>query len=181
MIVTFRQTTGEFIYAYNYINKKLYSRTKWSSLYTLNSIVFWILLLVGIAFISGHYVDYGSTGVGELNKGFFIIAAAVIIFLIGSHMISKKVRSFIFDPNGLYLSQQTFKIEAEYLYQEMGENQYFYNWKYVKEIEKTNAYIFIFLDNAVALYIPLHAFENESQYESFYNMLKNQKQVYATL
>ncbi|MBN4078692.1 YcxB family protein [Gammaproteobacteria bacterium AH-315-C21] len=55
----------------------------------------------------------------------------------------------------------------------MGENKYRYLWKYVREVEKTESCIYVFLDRGADLYIPRHAFELEEKYGSFYEALNS--------
>ena len=173
MIVTFKQTTNDYLNAYKYISKKMNSRTRFGFLGTLISFTFGVLIVIGLVLIKEHYTKYGSIGDGELNKGLTVIAIGVGIYIIGAYIYTKKIQSLIFEKNGLYLSQQEFKIEKENLFHKMGSNKHYYKWKYVKEVEKTEGYVYIFIDNGVAIYIPLHAFKSDSECNSFYEALQN--------
>ncbi len=171
MIVNFKQTTKDYITASKYISKKLSLKTKWRYLGLFSTFSFGVLLVIGLVLIKEHYVLYPWFESSELNKGLITIAIGTSILIVGMFIYTKIYQSKMFSKDGLFLSNQEFKIEKEHLFQNMGGNKYYYQWKHIKEIEKTNNFIFLFIDNGVAIYIPHHAFENDDEYENFYNAL----------
>jgi len=167
MEVEFIQTTTDYYNAYKHICRRLNASTKWRYLATLSGVAFGVLFTIGLISIGKYYEKYSYLDSQELNNGLSAIAIGTIILIIGLKIYNMKVRPLIFEEKGLYLSPQKFKIEKDSLLQYLGENQYRYLWKYVKEVEKTSDYIFVFLDRGAALYIPRHAFESNEKYVSF--------------
>jgi predicted membrane channel-forming protein YqfA (hemolysin III family) len=175
MEIEFTQTASDYIKAYKHISKHLNASTKWRYLASLSGFVFGLLLVFGVISIAKFYEKYSFINSEELNFGLSAITIAVVILVVGIKIYNTKIRSLIFEENGLYKSPQKFKIKQEFLLQYMGDNQHRYQWKYVKEIEKTSEYIYLFLDRGAALYIPRHGFASNEKYQEFYEDL----QLYA--
>ena len=176
MEIEYKQTTTDYYNAYKHIGRRVNASTRWRYLATLSGGAFGLLIALGVISIGKYYEKYGYLESEELNFGLSAIAIGTIILIIGLKIYSLNVRPLIFEKNGLYLSPQTFRIEEECLLHHMGDNQYRYLWKYVKEVEKTENYIYVFLDRGAALYIPRHGFESNENYKSFYEALYSHAQ-----
>ena len=173
MEIEYKQTASDYYNAYKHISRRLNKSTKWRYLATFSGGIFGLLFALGVISIGKFYEKYSFIHSEELNYGLSAIAIGTVILIVGLKIYSSKVRPLIFEEDGLYLSPQKFEIHQDYLLQKMGENQYRYKWRYVKEVEKTKDYIYIFIDRGAALYIPRHGFESEEQYESFCEALNS--------
>lgn len=171
MEIEYKQTASDYYNAYKHISKRLNASTKWRYLATFSGGIFGLLLALGVISVGKFYEKYSFIESEELNFGLSAIAIGTIILIVGLKIYSSKVRPLIFEENGLYLSPQKFEIHQDYLLQSMGENQYRYQWKYVKEVEKTNEYIYLYIDRGAALYIPRHGFASDESYDAFYEAL----------
>ncbi len=171
MEVEYKQTTSDYYSAYRHISRRLNASTKWRYLATLSGGAFGLLLALGVISISKFYEKYRFLESEELDFGLSAIAVGTVILVIGLNVYNSKVKQLIFEENGLYLSPQKFQIEQESLLHSMGDNQYRYLWKYVKEVEKTQDCIYVFLDRGAALYIPRHGFDSDEKYNTFYDAL----------
>jgi len=171
MEIQFRQKVGDYYNAYKHISRRLNASTRWRYLAVFSGGAFGLLVTFGLISIAKHYEKYHYLESEELNYGLMLVLGAVVILIVGIAVYNKKIRPLIFEEGGLYLSTQKFKISNDCLIQYMGENEYKYQWKYVNDVEKTNKYIFIFLDRAAALYIPRHGFESAELYSAFYEKL----------
>jgi len=169
--IEYKQTASDYYNAYKHISRRLNASTKWRYLATLSGGIFGLFLALGVVSIAKFYEKYSFLESAELNFGLSAIAIGTAILIVGLKIYSSKVRPLIFEENGLYLSPQKFQIEQEFLLQSMGENKYRYLWRYVKEVEKTKEYIYLFLDRGAALYIPRHGFASDEEYDAFYEEL----------
>ena len=178
MEIEYKQTTSDYYNAYKHISRRLNASTKWRYLATISGGIFGLLLVLGVISIGKFYEKYSFIESEELNFGLSAIAIGTAVLIVGLKIYSSKVRSLIFEENGLYLSPQKFQIEENFLLQSLGENQYRYLWKYVKEVEKTKEYIYLFIDRGAALYIPRHAFSSDENYDAFYESLYSHAKQY---
>jgi len=173
MEIEYKQRISDYWNAYRHISKRLNASTRWRYLATFSSVAFGLLVTLGVIFIGKHYEKYQYLESEELNYGLMFVLVSIVVLFIGLATYNKKIRPLIFEEDGLYLSTQKFKISDDCLTQFMGDNEHKYQWKYVQDIEKTNEYIFIFLDRATALYIPRHALKSDEEYALFYEALKS--------
>lgn len=171
MKVELSQTHQDYYNAYQYISARLGKSTRWRYLAIGVGVFFGALFIIGSMSIWEHYEKYSYLQNAELTFGITLIVLAFIILFVGLKIYNLKVRPLIFEKDGLFLSKLSFHIESDYLVHFMSDNRYEYRWKNMQEVEKTESYIFIFLDRGVALYIPRHGFKSDQEYEVFYNEL----------
>lgn len=173
MEIEYVQRVGDYWNAYRYISKRLNFSTRWRYLATFSGVASGLLITLGAISIGKHYEKYPYLESEELNYGLILVLVSVVILITGLVLYNKKIRPLLFEEGGLYLSVQKFIIGDDCLTQYMGDNEHKYQWKYVQDVERTNEYIYIFLDRAVALYIPRHGFKSDEEYVSFYEALKS--------
>lgn len=176
MEIQYKQRVEDYYNAYKYISRRLNSTTRWRYLSTLSGGAFGLLVTLGVISIGKHYQKYKYFESEELNYGLAFLGIGVIVLIVGIWIYNKNIRPLIFEDDWLYLSLQKFIVNDECLVQKMGENEHKYQWQYVKSIEKTNEYIFVFIDRAAALYIPRHAFSSEQDYAAFHEALQSHVQ-----
>jgi len=167
MEIEYRQVTADYYNAYRHISKRLCATTKWRHLNTVAGVIFGLSLVTGVVSITKFYDKHPYLSKDDLNFGIWAIAIGTALVILSLRIFGSKVRPLIFESGGLFLSPQSFKIEETHLSHKMGESEHYYQWKYVKEIEQTPGYIFVFIDRGAALYIPRHGFESEEQYNEF--------------
>jgi len=151
MKVEFSQTHHDYYNAYQHISARVGKSTRWRYLATASGALFGFLLVIGAMSIFDHYEKYSYFENTELTFGLKLIVLAFVILIVGLKIYNVKVKPLIFEKGGLFLSQLSFQIENDYLVHFMADDRHEYRWENMKEIEKTEGYIFIFLDRGAAL------------------------------
>lgn len=171
MEIEYQQTAADFYTANKHVYSRLYASTRWRFVLLIAGIVMGFTFVWGTLSIGDFYEKYEVLGLENLTSGLIAITIGAISFTAGVLIYNAKVRPLIFEEGGLFLSPIKFIIREEHLLHTMGDNEHYYQWKYVKEVEKTKECIYIFIDRAAALYIPRHAFSSEEEYGAFFDEL----------
>ncbi len=173
MEIEFKQTTADYFNTSKYIGRYLSASTKFRYVMIVSVGFSLMLISFGTLLLLQHY-DTSTFVSKKLDNGLMMLVIGVTSLIIGFKLYSFRLSKLIFSENGIFLSTQKFKIEDNYLLLYMGANEFKYNWKTFKNIEKTDDYIYLFIDRGVALYIPRHGFQTIENYDDFYNAIKHQ-------
>lgn len=133
--------------------------------------VFGFSLALGLVAIGKFYEKYQFLDFYELTWGLGIMCLGFVVFIFGLRWYNGAIKRKIFNPDGLYQSLHSISLTDTHLLMTVRNNKYTYAFSDILNVEENAGYVFAFIDNGAALYIPSKAFASEEAKKNFVDEL----------
>jgi len=171
MEVQYRPNTSDYYAAQQHICRSVVRNSCSRFLPISLGGIFGICLAIGMLAILKFYDKYRFFHHYELNWGLGLIGLGFIAFIFGVRLYNRAIKSRMFNPDGLFQSTHTITIADDHLLVVVKNNEYTYSYRDILRVEDDLSYVYIFVDNGAAFYIPTKAFGTTEAKKSFINTL----------
>jgi hypothetical protein len=171
MEVQFQQSVNDYYAAQRYVCRKIVRGSYWRFVPGVLGGVFGFSLALGLVSIGKFYEKYQFLDFYELNWGLGIMCLGFVAFIFGLRWYNRAIKPKIFNPDGLYRSLHSISLTDTHLVMTVRNNKYTYAYSDILKVEEDAGYVFAFIDNGAALYIPSKAFVSEETKKDFINEL----------
>jgi hypothetical protein len=177
MEVVATHTANDYYAATRHITRRMFARSPSRYIASLLGGLYGFLLAVSAVLLAQFLERYAGPNRDVLS---FALAAVIIAFVIGvvfNYVYRALATRVLFRPSGYGTSPQRFKIEDDALVHSTRKSISRTAWSDIEAIEKTNDFIFAFLDRGLALYIARRAFSDQQAFDAFASELNAKVQA----
>ena len=171
MEVGFKQKAEDYMKAVHYVQSSAIQNSAFKYLPFFSIFIPMTFIVVGVMFVyrSAETYPYWKT-----EYAFWLILVGFILLFILLIVRSKISHRYLFLNDGVTLTTQHFSIESDFLVQRVKNSVTKIAWSDVLKIEENGTFIFVFIDAAVAVFIPYSAFSSSNEANEFL-LLLNEK------
>lgn len=173
MEVVYQPDTNDYFAAQKYICRSVLRTSYWRFVPNILGGIFGFSLTLGILVLLQAFDRPKSHVLSELNWGLGLIVIGFVVVYVGSRPYNRALRARMFNPHGLYCSQHKISLGNDHMVVSVKNNTYTYSFGDVLRVEDDLNYVYVFIDNGAAIYIPARAFSNTESKKSFINGLSN--------
>lgn len=169
MEVQYYADADDYIAAQKYVCRAIARNSYWRFVPSVLGGVFGLCFALGAVSISKFYEKYEFLKFYELNWAFGAILLAFIVLILGLRAYGRAIKARMFSPEGLFRSLHKVRLTEDCLVVSVKNNKYTYTYSDVIRVEDDPDYVYVFIDNGAALYIPAKAFESAATKKAFIN------------
>lgn len=173
MEVQYQPDTNDYYAAQQYICRSVARDSLWRFVPKVLGGIFGFCIAIGAVAIGKFYDKYEFLEFNELNWGLGIITLGFVSLVFGLRSYNRAIKPRMFNRGGLYQSPHTISLTNDNMLVTVKSNKYTYSYSDVLRIEDDNNYVYVFIDNGAALYIPAKSFQTAEAKKAFINELSN--------
>ncbi len=173
MEVQYQPDTNDYYAAQQYICRSVARDSLWRFVPKVLGGIFGFCIAIGAVAIGKFYDKYEFLDFNELNWGLGIIALGFISLVFGLRSYNQAIKPRMFNRDGLYQSPHKVSLTNDNMLVTVKDNKYTYSYGDVLRVEDDNNYVYVFIDNGAALYIPTKSFQTAEAKKAFINELSN--------
>lgn len=169
MEVQYQPDTSDYYATQRHICRSIARGSLWRFVPRVLGGFFGFCLALGAIAIGKFYDKYMYLDLNELNWGLGIIVVGFIVLIFGLRSYNRAIKPRMFDSEGLYQSPHKISLADDRMVVTVKNNEYTYSYGDVLRIEDDQNYVYVFIDNGAALYIPSKAFTSAEAKKEFIN------------
>lgn len=173
MEIKYQPDTNDYYAAQQYICRSLVRDSVWHFAPRICGGIFGLCLALGAVAIGKFYDKYKSLDFYELNWGLGTITLGFFCLIYGLHLYNRAIKLRTFNPGGLYQSPHNINLANDAMVVTVKKNRYTYSYDDVLKVDDDKNYVYIFIDNGAAFYIPVNSFENTETKKAFISELSS--------
>jgi hypothetical protein len=173
MEVQYQPETNDYYAAQQHICRSVARDSAWRFVPKVLGGIFGFCIALGAIAIGKFYDKYKFLDLYELNWGLGIIALGFIVLVFGLRSYNRAIKPRMFNPEGLYRSPHKISLANDNMVVTVKNNKYAYSYGDVLRVDDDQNYVYVFIDNGAALYIPAKTFKTAEAKKAFISELSN--------
>ena len=167
MEVQYQPDTHDYYVAQQYVSRSVVRGSYWRMVPKILGGIFGFCFALGAIAIVNFYNTSRLSNLYELTWGLALTAIGLVVLFFGSYMYNRVLKSRMFGPAGPYRSQHTIRLDSHHMVVTVNNNKYSYSYSGILRVDEDRNYVYVFIDNGAAFYIPSKAFESTEDKKAF--------------
>ncbi len=173
MEVHYKIDAGDYCAAQQYICRSVVKNSIWRFVPNVFGGIFGFCLVFGVVTVIKFCDKYKFIDFYELYLGIGVIVAGVVILSFGLQSYGRAIKARMFNEGGFIRTPHKINLADEHLVVTTKDSRCLYSYTDIVRVDDDQRHVYVFIDNSVALYIPVTSFATADAKKAFISELSN--------